>query len=76
MSLWYGLLAPANTPQAIVQKLHAEVARIIALPAVRQQWAGLGAEPLNTTPEHFAAFLRNDIAKWQKVIRDSGAKMD
>jgi tripartite-type tricarboxylate transporter receptor subunit TctC len=76
VSLWYGLLAPANTPQAIVQRLHAEVTRIIALPAVREQWASLGAEPMNTTPEQFAAFLKNDIVKWQKVVRESGAKID
>ncbi|GAA4326703.1 tripartite tricarboxylate transporter substrate binding protein [Pigmentiphaga soli] len=76
VSLWYGLLAPANTPAAIVRKLHAEVARIVALPAVIQQWAVLGAEPVSTTPEEFAAYLKQDIAKWQKVVRDSGAKMD
>jgi tripartite-type tricarboxylate transporter receptor subunit TctC len=76
VSLWYGLLAPANTPQAIVQRLHGEVTRIIALPAVREQWAVLGAEPVSTTPEQFSAFIKDDIVKWQKVIRDSGAKMD
>ena len=76
VSLWYGLLAPANTPQAIVQRLHGEVTRIIALPPVREQWAVLGAEPVSTTPEQFAAFIKDDIVKWQKVIRDSGAKMD
>ena len=76
IALWYGLLAPANTPPAIIQRLHAEVTRIVALPAVSQQWAALGAEPLNTTPEQFAAYLKDDIVKWQKVVRDSGAKMD
>ncbi len=76
VSLWYGLLAPAKTPQSIVQRLHGEVTRIIALPAVKEQWAALGAEPINTTPEQFAAFIKDDIVKWQKVIRDSGAKMD
>jgi tripartite-type tricarboxylate transporter receptor subunit TctC len=76
VSLWYGLLAPASTPQPIVQRLHAELTRIIALPTIRQQWAALGAEPVSTTPEQFAAFLKNDIVKWEKVIRDSGAKMD
>ena len=76
VSLWYGLLAPANTPAAIVQRLHAEVTRIIALPAVKEQWAALGAQPLNTTPEQFASFLRHDLVKWQKVVRASGARMD
>lgn len=76
VSLWYGLLAPAHTPPEIIQKLHSEIARIVALPAVVQQWAALGAEPVNTTPEQFAAYLKNDIVKWQKVVRASGAKMD
>ena len=76
MSLWYGLLAPANTPSAIVQRLHVEIARIIALPAVIQQWAALGVEPASTTPEQFAAYLKADIGKWQKIVRESGAKMD
>jgi tripartite-type tricarboxylate transporter receptor subunit TctC len=76
VSLWYGLLAPANTPQPIVQRLHGEVTRIIALPAVREQWAVLGAEPMSTTPEQFTAFIKDDIVKWHKVIRDSGAKID
>ena len=76
LSLWYGLLAPAGTPQPIIQRLHAELARIIALPAVTQQWATLGAEPVSTTPEQFDAFLKDDIVKWRKVIRESGAKMD
>lgn len=76
MSLWYGLLAPANTPPAIIQRLHGEIARIIALPAVIQQWAALGVEPASTTPEQFAAYLKADIVKWQKIVRESGAKMD
>ena len=76
VSLWYGLLAPADTPPAIVGKLHDEVARIVALPAIVKQWAALGAEPVKTTPEEFAAYLKRDIAKWRKVIRDSGAKID
>ena len=76
VSLWYGLLAPANTPPAIVQRLHTEVTRIIALSAVKERWAALGAEAVNTTPEQFTAFLKTDIVKWQKVVRESGARMD
>jgi len=76
VSLWYGLLAPAGTPQPIIDRLHSDLARIIALPAVNKQWAALGAEPVSTTPSEFSAFLKDDIGKWQKVIRESGAKMD
>ena len=76
ISLWYGLLAPANTPQPVIEKLHTEVARIIALPAVSEQWAALGAESVSTNPEQFAAFLKQDLVKWQKVTRAAGVKME
>lgn len=76
LSLWYGLLAPAGTPQPVIQRLHDEIARIISLPAVTKQWAALGAEPVSTTPEQFDAFLKDDIGRWKKVIHESGAKMD
>ncbi len=76
VSLWYGLLAPANTPPPLIERLHAEVARIVALPAIREQWAALGAEPASTNPGEFAAFLKQDIVKWQKVVRESGIKLD
>ncbi|MES2185083.1 MAG: tripartite tricarboxylate transporter substrate binding protein [Pseudomonadota bacterium] len=76
VSLWYGLLAPAKTPPAIVQQLQSELARMEALPSVVQQWAGLGVEPVHTTPQEFAAYLKRDLEKWQKVVRDSGAKID
>ena len=76
ISLWYGLLAPANTPQQVIERLHTEVTRIIALPAVSEQWAALGAEPMSTSPEQFAAFLRQDIVKWQRVTREAGVKRE
>jgi tripartite-type tricarboxylate transporter receptor subunit TctC len=76
ISLWYGLLAPANTPPEIVRKLHSEIEKIVATPAIVQQWATAGAEPCNTTPEQFAAYLKSDLTKWQKVVHESGAKID
>ena len=76
VSLWYGLLAPADTPQPLIERLHAEIARIVALPAIREQWAALGAEPVNTNPGQFAAFLKQDILKWQKVIRETAIRLD
>ena len=76
ISLWYGLLAPANTPPLVIERLHAEVMRIIALPAISEQWAALGAEPVSTNPEQFAAFLKQDIVKWQKVTREAGVRME
>ena len=76
ISLWYGLLAPANTPQPVIERLHAEITRIIALPAISGQWAVLGAEPVSTNPEQFAAFLKQDMVKWQRVTREAGVKME
>ena len=76
ISVWYGMLAPAGTPPAVINRLHAEISRIVQLPDIRERWAVLGAEPLHNTPEQFAAFLKADLGKWAKVVRDSGAKID
>ena len=76
VSVWYGVLAPANTPAAIVQRLHAELSRIVQLPDIRERWAVLGAEPVHNSPGEFAAFLKADLGKWAKVVRASGAKID
>ena len=76
VSVWYGVLAPANTPAAIVQRLHAELTRIVQLPDIRERWAVLGAEPVHNTPGEFAAFLKADLGKWANVVRESGAKID
>ena len=76
VSVWYGMLAPVGTPLAIVTRLHAEISKIIQLPDIKERWATLGAEPLHNTPEQFAAFLKADLGKWAKVVRESGAKID
>jgi tripartite-type tricarboxylate transporter receptor subunit TctC len=73
---WYGLFAPAGTPRAIVDKLNREVVRILQLPDVRQRFATLGAEPVGDTPAQFGAFVESEIAKWSKVVADSGAKAE
>jgi tripartite-type tricarboxylate transporter receptor subunit TctC len=74
--IWLGVMAPAGTPKAIVDKLNAEIVRIINRPDIREAWARQGAVPLIKTPEQFAQFLREDIAKWAKVVKFSGAKVD
>ena len=76
VSVWYGILAPAGTPTAVINRLHAEISKIVQLPEIKERWAVLGAEPLYNTPEQFAAFLKADLGKWAKVVRDSGAKID
>ena len=74
-TIWLGIMAPKETPKAIVERLNAEVARIIAKPAIREAWAKQGAVPTTMTPEQFDAFLRRDIDKWAKVIKQAGIQV-
>ena len=71
---WYGILAPAGTPATIVAKLNKEVVRILRTPEVRDRLASDGSEPVGSTPEEFAAHIRSEIAKWQKVILEADIK--
>ena len=73
---WFGLLAPAKTPKAIVEKLAAETGRILKLPDINERISALGAQPVGGTPREYAAFIQTEIAKWQKVIRDAGVKVE
>ena len=70
--IWYGLVAPANTPKAVVAKVHDVVSTSLARPEVKARLAGLGLEPAPMPPEEFAAFIRQEIAKWTKEIREAG----
>jgi tripartite-type tricarboxylate transporter receptor subunit TctC len=71
---WFGVLAPAGTPQAVVSRLHAEIGKVLQQPAIREQISSLGAEPSGSTPEEFAAYIRTEIAKWAKVIKAADIK--
>jgi len=73
---WHGLFAPAGTPQAVVDKLSADIAKVLAMPEVRAKLANIGLEPVGTTPAEFAAIVRNDHAKWGEVIRNANIKLD
>jgi len=69
---WYGLLAPAGTPREIVTKLHGEIVKILAAPDTREKLSSDGAEPVGSTPEQFAAFIRAETDKWGKVVKAAG----
>jgi len=75
-STWYGLLAPANTPAAIVTKLHDETVRALKAADMREKFSAQGFEPAGTTPAEFGAYIRSEIAKWGKVIREAGIKAE
>jgi tripartite-type tricarboxylate transporter receptor subunit TctC len=76
ISTWYGVWAPAATPPAVVQRLSREIAAIVRLPEVREQFAGLGADPVGNTPAEFAEFTRAELTKWAGIVKRSGAKVD
>jgi len=72
---WFGLLAPAGTPKAIVDKLSAETVRILKLADVSRRISELGAEPAGGTPEQFSALIKSEIAKWAKVIKEANVEL-
>jgi tripartite-type tricarboxylate transporter receptor subunit TctC len=74
--IWLGLMAPAKTPKPIVDKLNAEIQKMVQTPSVRDMWATQGAAPMVMTPGKFTTYLNGDIAKWAKVVKISGAKVE
>jgi tripartite-type tricarboxylate transporter receptor subunit TctC len=73
---WYGVFAPAKTPQPIIDKLNQTLAKIFATPDARERLAALGAEPVTMSPDQFAAAVRKELAKWAQVIKASGARAE
>ena len=73
---WYGLLAPVNTPAEIIARLHAESQKVLAQPELKAQFATTDFEPEGSTPEQFGALIRNDVAKWGKIVRAVGLRPD
>jgi tripartite-type tricarboxylate transporter receptor subunit TctC len=76
ISTWFGLFAPAHTPPDIIAKWNSEVAKILNSPEMREKLVAQGAEPAPMTPEQFAAFVKSEIAKYAKIVKASGAKVD
>ena len=71
---WFGILAPAKTPKAVLTRLSAEIARILQLPDVRERMLALGAEPAPNTPDEFDAYIRGEVTKFRKIVQDAGIK--
>ena len=75
-AVWYGFAAPAGTPPEIVSKLNTEVLRVLAAPDFRSRITLEAVSPIGSTPEEFGSFMKSEIVRWAKVVRDSGAKVD
>lgn len=73
-TIWLGIMAPAGTPASVVDRLNAEIAKVIAKPEISGAWAKQGAEPMTMSPSAFGAFMKGDIEKWAKVIQTAGIK--
>ncbi|SNT10109.1 Tripartite-type tricarboxylate transporter, receptor component TctC [Noviherbaspirillum humi] len=76
IALWAGFLAPAGTPQPIIQRLQEEIARVVKLPDVQERLAGLGVDAAASTPEEFSRVISRDIAKWTAVAKTANIKAD
>jgi tripartite-type tricarboxylate transporter receptor subunit TctC len=69
---WYGVLAPAGTPKDLIARLHDAIARSVKQPDVADRLAGEGAEPVSNTPEAFAAYIKSELARWEKIVKRAG----
>jgi tripartite-type tricarboxylate transporter receptor subunit TctC len=76
ITVWLGLVAPKGTPAPIVDKLYAEVAKILADPAIKSKADASGLFPATNTPAEFSAFIRKEAERWSTVVKESGMKYD
>jgi tripartite-type tricarboxylate transporter receptor subunit TctC len=75
-TIWLGLMAPAGTPRPILERLSAEVSKVINAPDVKENWGKQGAVPMAMAPDEFGKFVREDVTKWAKLVKDTGMKVD
>ena len=76
VSQWWGVLVPTGTPRDVIAKLHAEFIEIVKLPAIRARMAELGAEPVGSGPEQFGEFIRAEIAKYRRIVKEAKIAID
>ena len=76
VTTWYGIMTPSGTPRPIVSRLNAELVKIMHTPDVKERLAGMATDPLTSTPEEFAVYLKQEIAKWGDVVRKANLKAD
>jgi tripartite-type tricarboxylate transporter receptor subunit TctC len=73
---WNGVLVPAGTPPAIITRLNQAIVKALAIPDVKERIIGLGADPVGSSPEEFAAFIKKELATWSKVIKEVGITIE
>ncbi len=73
---WNGVFAPIKTPRAIVEKLNADIVRVLNMPDVKERLATMGSTPVGGTPEQFGAYVKNEIARWGRVIRENNIRVE
>ncbi len=73
---WYGVMAPPRTPQAIIVRLNTEIVRIVHTQEVKERLSAEGSEPVGSAPEEFGAHIRKEVAKWAKVSKEAGIRVE
>lgn len=73
---WYGMAAPAGTPKEVLARWHSEIAKVLAMPEIREKMQGMGTDPVGSSPEEFAQFMKLETAKWARIIRDAQIRPD
>jgi tripartite-type tricarboxylate transporter receptor subunit TctC len=76
VSPWFGVLAPARTPPALVTRLNSEIVKVLRSPAIRERFAVEGVEPVGNTSAQFASHIKQELDKWGKVVKDAGIRVD
>jgi tripartite-type tricarboxylate transporter receptor subunit TctC len=73
---WFGVFMPAGAPKPVVNKANAEIRKMLSVPEVSQRLIDMGADPASSSPEELAAYVKSELARWGKVVRDTGIKLD
>jgi tripartite-type tricarboxylate transporter receptor subunit TctC len=73
---WYGMAAPAGTPKEVLARWHSEIAKVLAVPEIREKMVSMGTDPVGSSPEEFAQFVKLETAKWTRIIRDAQIRPD
>jgi tripartite-type tricarboxylate transporter receptor subunit TctC len=76
ITAWFGLMAPGGAPAALVQKISADVARVVAMPDVRNRILAQASEPISMTPKEYAEFIQSEIQKWNTVIKQANIQSE